>query len=289
MITKIEHFTTVIQLITVVNFTFILAHLPRYVFKQILGYDLVCREKFKRFRAVRLGGITNDIDNMRNIVVNGVETTYKKKLRAKVDKITEYWNFCEANTIVAIDRLCKAKGFKCLFLFISVYCVFDLIAIPALNLWNNDNLITLISLINIFAIFYTLRLSWIILRSKWNDKKNRDCYNQAIWFLVFTFLGVIPLWLLANFAPRLSYNDTLDFDAVEMLKKIWDFDVWSCLFLPFYPYIFSILYIFGIIVIINAMRWWCCSILLCRIFLLERTKRKYDEAYATLTNVDWGE
>lgn len=290
MITKIEHFTAAIQLITAVNFTFILTHLPKCIFKQILGYDLVCREKFKKFRAIKLGGIANDINNMKNIVIDGVETSrHKNKLTSKVDRIIASWDFCEEKSVSIINRLCKAKGFKCLFLFISVYCVFDLIAIPSLNLWSNDYLITLISLINLFAIFHTLRLSWIILHSKWDAKPDRECYNRTIVFLAYTFLGIIPVWFLANFLPNIQFNENLRLDAVVVLKGIWEFDIWSCLLLPFYPYVFSMLYVLGAILVVNVMRCYHRVFLTCRIYLLERNKRKYDEAYATLTNVDWGE
>lgn len=88
MITKIECFTAAIQLITAVNFTFIFTHLPHYVFKQILKYDRVCRSKFKRYRDVKLGGISDDIANMKGIVINGVNTlNHKEELQKKLMKL----------------------------------------------------------------------------------------------------------------------------------------------------------------------------------------------------------
>lgn len=287
MITKIECFTAAIQLITAVNFTFIFTHLPHYVFKQILKYDSVCRSKFKRYRDVKLGGISDDIANMKGIVINGVNTlNHKEELQKKIDEISAYWTSCEDKSISTINRLCKTKGFKCLFLFISVFCVFDLIAIPILKIWESDYIITLMSLINIIAMFYTLRLSWITLHSKWNKKPDWVCYNKTAWYLIFTFVGIIPVWILVH-SLSLFINNLLCFDAVEILKEIWAFDIWCFLFLPFYPYAFSVLYIFGTVAIINVMRCWWRIILWIRISRLERKKKKIDVAYATLTKIDW--
>lgn len=290
MITKIEHFTAAIQLITAVNFTFIFTHLPRYAFEQIWGYDIACREKFKEFRKKTLGAITIDINNMSSHIIDGVDTSvHREKLKRKLEGIGAIWDSCERKSVSAIKHLCGTKGFKCLFLFISVYCVFDLIAIPALKLWGNDFLTTLISLINVFAIFHTLKLTWVILRSKWKEKKDWECYNQTIWFLGFTFLGIIPVWFCVNFVSQISFLDTLNFNVVEGIKWIWEFNIWSCLILPFFPYMVSILYIFTIIGCINAMRWGCRKYILVRIFFLKRTKKRYDRAYATLTDVDWSD
>lgn len=287
MINKIESFTAAIQLITAVNFTYILTHLPRYIFKHILRYEHICRGKFKQYRDEKLGGISDDIANMKVIVIDGVNTlNHKEKLQKKVGEIDAYWTSCENKSISTIDRLCKTKGFKCLFLYISVFCVFDLIAIPMLKIWESDYIITLMSLINIMAMFYTLKLSWITLCSKWDEKQDWECYHKTIWYLILTFILIVPLWILVHLFMIVSCP--FYFVVVKILKEIWAFDIWCFLFLPFYPYAFSILYIFGTVTIINLMRFWCRSILWFRTFRLEREKKKIDAAYVTLTGgVKW--
>ena len=283
MINSIEQFTAAIQLITAVNFTFILTHLPKLVCKHILMHDISCRKKFRLFTAKRLSLAENNVKNMRVGMIGGVDmASHKNKLQQKIDNIKRNWKMCEEKAISTINRIYTVKGFKCLFLFISVYCVFDMVAIPTLKLIENDYLITLISLINIFAIIYSLRISWIILLSKWDKLIDSDCYKQTTWFLIFTFIGIIPVWILAHIV-----NWHTEYDIIGIIKYIWDFDIWSCLFLPFYPCLFSLLYIGGALAYVATRRFIQKCKIVFRIWIVDWRIKKLDKAYKTLTNVGW--
>lgn len=282
MIHTIEKFTAAIQLITAVNFTFILTHFPNTIYKQVLDYDVANRKGFKKFNDNMLIPLKEDINNM-NTKNDEKLIKHKQKLAEKISSIQEKWKEYEQKSSRLTQHISDSKGFKCLFLFVSVYCVFDLIAIPALNLWNNDYLTTLISLINLASIAFTVRLSWIICRFKWNDRSDRECYNRTIIFLLYSFLGILPVWAITHFAPTAIWNA----NAVWFVKFIWGFDVWSCLLLPFYPFLFSISFVFGAIWLTSMKRAYWKMKLRFSVLKLKHKKRKIEKASDIISNFDW--
>lgn len=281
MISKIEHFTAAIQLITAVNFTFILAHLPRIICIQILRYDRACHENFKLFREKMLSVIENDVKNMKAEIIGNVDTSiHKNKLLEEVKKIKEKWDGYEKKFVGAIRNICFVKGIKCLFLFISVYCVFDLIAIPTLNQWDKEWLKSYMTIINISFALYSLRISWIILRAKWNTFSDSKCYAKITLILFLIFLVIVPIWAIVYF---LIATDCMN----VTIQTTWEIAVWCCLLLPFYPYLFTIMYIAFSIFYVNIRRLFWKLYLRCRIWDLKRKKKKFDNAYSTLLNIDW--
>lgn len=282
MINSIQHFTAAIQLITAVNFTFILTHLPNTIYKQVLDYDVTTRKKFKRFNDKKLIPLQEDINNM-NTKDNQSLIKHKQRLSEEIESIQKQWKEYEQKSANFTQHISDAKGIKCLFLYISVYCVFDLIAIPALNIWYNDYLTTLISLINLASIVFTIRLSWIICRLKWNVRSDRECYNKTILFLAYSFLGILPVWILTHFSSTAIDSSSI----LEAIKLMWGFDVWSCLLLPFYPMLFSIVFVFGTMWLsIMKIGYWKLLLRL-SVFKLKNKKRKIEKASDTIFNFDW--
>lgn len=221
---------------------------------------------------------------MKTHLVNGEDTgAYKQELQSQIDKINDVWNDCEKRVMGIINKLCFVKGFKCLFLFISIYCVFDLLAIPALKNWTNDYLISYMALFNFVALMYAVFLSVVIVQSKWDDYPDSKCYIKTMIFLVVNIFGIIPLWILVH-CPNIALKFIeINFDFIAPIRYFWDFDIWVCLFLPFYPYLFAIIFIAVTLLRIKYIRMQCRKELLKKIKELVIEKKKYEDAVATLT------
>ncbi|WP_251621937.1 hypothetical protein [Odoribacter lunatus] len=267
----LDDFATFIQLMSAVNFAYIFTSLPKTIYHSIFDEEQRRNQRFNEFRLGILEPFRQDLDNMHSFVIDGHDTsTHIDKLNKKFVDIVDKWENIEAQTKNWTNNIKKAKGFKCLSLYISVYCIVDLFVIAAMKTWANWYVYAY--LLNFCALYYSIKITLKILRSKWKNKKNIFCYNKTRKYITRTMIVSFALWGIYELTP--SHLD------IGVIKNF----LYPNILLPLYPCIFSVGYIFAIIIFVDTYRRFKKIQLSYILTKLKKEKKKIDAAYNLLTS-----
>lgn len=120
-------FTALIQLISAVNFANIKFHFHEKVFELLLDVQLILDEMFRPMEST----ISADIESLMGM--DTMETKNNRSLQPRIDRlIREYqglsseWNIKKQTYYTTKENCIQAQGIKSFFLFISLYCIYDL-------------------------------------------------------------------------------------------------------------------------------------------------------------------
>lgn len=279
----LREFTAFVQLISAVNFTYMFTHFADKVYSNIFSNDEVINEKYSSFRDGKLEKVKSSIENMNPIVVNGHETNTKIScLKRNLEDMINKWNQEENATQQIINNLKEAKGVKSLFLYISIYCVLDMLNMALINTVDYRPIYIYVYATNIFAFSYAILITSKVICSSWKGKKDIYCYNKTRKYITRTVFFAV---LLAITNEMLIYFH----GASEIPDTIIILTLALCVFLPMYPCLFSILFILYKIVYITIRRWRTQIRILHGIFKLDKKKKKLENAISTIMDdVNWG-
>lgn len=233
----LEHFTALIQLISAVNFAYIVPYFHKKVYKNLFNENQFYSDKIIRFQNMMVVELTS---------LNGLKQSCEEdaKKRKKVEelierykKLNEKWEVKKGDIEGMVDWVMNRKGFKSLFLFTSLFCVVDLLNIALSNAYNKNIFIVFTYLITILVSIYVLKLTLKILLSGWKEMDDAFCYKRTIKYFVIVFSVSIILsilnWLILKYT---SFSFPIN-------NKVTSTVVFLSVAIPLYPCVFTFLFI----------------------------------------------
>lgn len=233
----LDSFTVLLQLISAVNFAYIVTHFPSKVLDIIFNKQRLLDEKF----SVYTNEINADIQSLEAmppiLTVDGKSTEESIiKLKNDYKQHKSEWDEKRQETENVIDSAKDVKGSKCLFLFISLYCILTLFNIAIFKETNYDLWFFFTIFLNIMSFLASAFYTRIIWNHEWDSRDNVECYKVTckgfMWALIIAIvlstINLFVVWLLGG-APvnRFVANAFLSL----------------CVILPFYPCLITILFI----------------------------------------------
>ncbi len=279
----LEHFTTAIQLITAINVTYIFTHFPKRIYDSIFNYEETRRQKYALFKDTHLSVLENDLDNMEKKKVLGQTLTVPAKLKSEVVRVKEQWESWAKWSDNLIKRTKEVKGVKCLFLFVSVYCFLNLLGIGVINVWSTGGTaLETLCAYNIVSAVFSLLILIKVLSGAWNSREDNECYDSTRryigWGLILTVILCIVNSIFIHFGNYIVAPRWIVFLCLVV-----------SVVLPFIPCIFSIVYVLGVVSVIDASRYVQKLILRVKLWGIKRKKKKIENACRLIDadSLDW--
>lgn len=279
----LSEFTAFVQLISAVNFTYMFTHFVEKVYTKIFSDEEVINKDFSSFREGQLAKVKSSIESMDSIEVNGCNTDeHIACLRIELESQIARWDKAKNKTQQIINNLKDVKGIKSLFLYISIFCVLDMFNMAVINVveWHPMHIFVLAT--NILAFLYTMYITFKILCSSWKEKEDIYCFSQTRKYMTKTILCAAAL----SAANEIYINN---FGYTDIPNTIIDMILALCVFLPTYPCLLSILFIFVKIIHVKTYRQYTKITILIGIRSLNKRKKKLENAVSTIMDgVNWG-
>ena len=275
----LEKFTALIQVISAINFTYILTHFPKTVYDKILNEEELTNKRFQSFIDGPLSKAEESIECMDPIVINGKDTIeHITQLKDLLNKYLTIWNDEKNKTEKIIQNIKEAKGIKCLFLFISVFCILDFFNIALVNIYDSQFVQVFIFWINLFSFAFTIWISFKIVFSRWKGREDNYCYNQTSRYIFYTLIfsvvfAIINEWIIAKYGVLLEI-------PIIISKAI----LWLCIILPLVPCLLSILLIVSNILRILIHQLYTRIKIHCGLWIIDRRKKKLEGAVRQITS-----
>ena len=272
----LEKFTALVQLISAINFAHIFTHFVEKISKIIFNEEVLVNYNFIKYKEGTLVKLKHDIDKMSPIQINGKSTKHIESLQKDVKLLIKQWDKVKIKSRILIKRIKKVKGLKCLFLYISAFCIIDMLNMAIINVCNNHFILIFVYLLNIFSLIISLLLVYKIIFFKWGKKDDFACYNQTWKYLVYTI--VLSLFL-AFFNELYVRKYGILFDISPSISS---FSLLLCVILPLIPCFFSIVLLLSTILILTIYRLITKFYISVKIFIIIRKKKYLEKTVYTL-------
>lgn len=226
---QLECFTAFIQLMGAVNFAYIVAHFPAKVHDLFFDTQKF-EEDFNSFN----NEISVDISSIEAMTpITTVEGTSTKntidKLKKEYNEFKINWENKRETILEGLEAAKKVKGFKCLFLNVSLFCVILLLGIGLLKATNAN----FWSRFNLFFVWGTTLsssyLTFIVWKHKWDQRRDVNCYGEI--GILFVIILLVSLGI-SVFCPAVNQESLL----VRLSTLLG-------VFLSFYPCLLSVLFV----------------------------------------------
>lgn len=238
MLDWINSFTVLIQTICAVNFVFIVSHYPRRVFGIIFNENQLVKKKFND-NTDQIVADVQSLEAMDVMTLQDGRNTQQKldSLKKDYDSLKKEWDSELEEIKALILRAKTVKGSKCLFLSISLFCLLTLLNISLLTLYPCDFCFIFTVTLNILTLVYSVYLTIVMWRNKWGNRGAVDCYKQSIKdYLIIVFSALLIAGL--NFVLSLGLGIT------PASKPLANSLLSLCVFLPFYPCLMVVVYVY---------------------------------------------
>lgn len=233
----LEHYTALIQLISAVNFAYIVTHFPSKVFGMIFDVNKLLNQKLFSYKN-QVAVDVESIKVMRPIRTEDGRTNESMivTLRHDYDEHKKKWNEKETDITDRINTAKAVKGSKCLFLNVSFFCVFTLFNIATFKIFSTNFMLVFTLLLNLFVLCYSVFLAYIMWEHKWDKLTDVQCYRQT----GVAFLLIVVIALFVSGINSLAITQTGAIPIPEWLSK----SVLSlCVLLPLFPCVVSVVFI----------------------------------------------
>lgn len=233
----LEHYTALIQLISAVNFAYIVTHFPSTVFAMIFDVNKLLNNKLFSYK----NQVSADIESlkvMQPIKTEDGRTNERliKNLRKDYNEHKEKWNEKEKDIKERINTAKSVKGSKCIFLNISLFCLFTLFNIATYSIFNNEYMLVFTLLQNLFILLYSVYLTYIMWEHKWDHFSDVQCYRR-------TGSAFLLIVLLALFISCINGYAIVKTGGTAIPNWLSNSILYLSIILPLYPCIISILFI----------------------------------------------
>lgn len=233
----INDFTVLIQTISAVNFAYIATHFPTKVFDLLFNKAALLKQGFSD----RSDETAADIESLK--AMDPIKTSdgltneaMLNELRGDYSAFKTKWEEQKKNAEDYIDQTKDVKGFKSLFLFVSLYCFLILLFIAMMTVHDSEYLLMLTIILNIVFAISLIFFSVIVWTNKWDKHSEVECYKKtSLWFIIAlsaTFVFSLINALIVSSGSS-SPIHSLTADVILSLSVI----------IPFYPCILTIVFI----------------------------------------------
>ena len=234
----LEHYAALIQLMSAVNFAYIVTHFPSKVFAMIFDVKKLLNNRLFSY-IIQVSADIESLKVMQPIITNDGRSNEYRILELREDYNEHYvkWKQKKKEIKAQINMAKAVKGSKCIFLNVSLFCLLTLFNIATYILFENDFMMVFILLLNRFILFYSIYLSYIMWKHKWDQLSDVDCYRRT----GLSFLLIVIVALVISGINSLALAQTGGTPIPDWLGN----SVLSlCIILPFYPCLISILFVF---------------------------------------------
>lgn len=221
-------FTALIQLISAVNFANIKFRFHEKIFRLLLNVKQIHRKMFEKME----NAISADIESLKGM--DPFETKNNKSIKPRIDKlIKDYqqlsldWNDQKGKYHLTKRDCIKAQGFKSFFLFISLYCIYDLVLIALLTTQYAEEARIGLFVLNSFSILVSFGFC---IRTCFKKRRASESslYTAAVILSIISIaLTIIAIKNISNF----------DCEICNLINCI------SSIILPFAPCIWCFFYV----------------------------------------------
>ena len=232
---NLNNFTALIQLISAVNFANIKFNFHQRIFELIGNVDDIYDRKFKEVQSA----IEADIVSLNSL--EPIETrdgksnsTHIEKLRSGYSELSEKWDEKYSELGEQIKRFKEQRGIKSFFLFISLYCIYDLALFAIIQSFPNQDFYRIaLNSLSIVTISITLGYLYKIIRQNYHQK-DEQLYKITLFLSVASIIIVLPIAAIIikteSIVKTFMVNDYLSIAAI---------------LLPFFPcFLCALIYVF---------------------------------------------
>lgn len=233
----LDSFTVLIQLISAVNFVYIVSHFPSTVIDYIFDRKKLITDKFCSFTN-QISADLQSLESMTPMIIQdgrSNEDTINALKKDYVD-LKKKWDEKQDTAEKIIDKVRNVKGSKCLFLYISLYCIFSIFNIAMMKVTNSEFWLVTTILMNLFAFLCSSYYSFVVWSHKWDKKDNVECYVSTC----HGFALSVVLAFVLSCVNSLIVICLVAFPIYQMIANIL---LSLCVFLPFYPFLMVIVFI----------------------------------------------
>ena len=231
---KLFDFIGVLQVICAVNFAWIIEKFHATVFSKLFNTNII-EDKFKPIDSDVCADLTSISEMLSKFKDSKIK--FKDKLddlKANYEAFKSQWAKAKDNVYGIVAKCLGAKCFRSFFLYISLYCICDIILISCIHAHNDVLFTHYLCLLNyitaIISIWYLLII--IFQRDHRDDSK---LYQTALLALLVT-IGTIVICLVVN-----KFWDNIIFDLIT-INIVSNFGSALSIIIPFIPCVFAALY-----------------------------------------------
>ena len=149
----IDNFMALIQLISAVNFVYIISHFPSAVLGVIFNKKKLINDRFSSFTN-QINADLQSLDTMTPMTIQDGRTNGQEieSLKEDYKKMKSEWDVKRDETESVIDKAQSVKGSKCLILYTSLYCILTMFNIAMIKVTQCDFWLVSTILINKLAM-----------------------------------------------------------------------------------------------------------------------------------------
>lgn len=277
-----EHFTALIQVISAINFAYIVTQFSEKVYDYIFDEFKMYNRRFNRFTE-ELEMTHESMQQMEPLeTTNGNSTKGRlDALKSNCKSLKSIWEEQKKATKDETERLKKTKGQKSLFLYASIYCIFDLFNIAVIATHPHDSFLIYSYSFNVISLLAMAYLSWVIFKDKWCKQDDKACTSKVTTCFFIVLAGTVIFGLI---------------NWVATLFVCFPFIAWFvnlanilCVLLPAYPILHSIVFAIYSVFKVKMFAASKTKVLISELEKLNREKQDLDTAYRVLAeNINWG-
>ena len=275
---NMDNYYTVIQIITGVNFVFILSNFLQRTINDLFDVKSHLDANNKRYANKWL----LDAETANSMTIhdeNGANNRAAiEKLSKKYKKIANIWSQWCGWLNGVNEKMSSRLGFQTLFLLGSIYCVVDLLLMA--YSCNNSDLLGCTLFFLSWNIIFTIIILFVFIRIVIGGVKNEKEENLQ-WAFWFVFMGIMVLIVILFMS-----QDTITQMNSYIPVKLCEWNSKSAIILPFMPCALSVVYIFCVELlnkIVYRLVYWYCSL---RAISPSKQIQKYKSIIASLEPAD---
>ena len=233
----IDNFTALIQLISAVNFVYIISHFPTTVLGVIFNKEKLLNGRFSAFTD-QINADLQSLETMEPITIQDGRTNQAviDSLKSDYAALKSEWDAKRAETENVINKAKSVKGSKCLFLYVSLYCILTMFNIAMIKVTQCDFWLVFSMLMNVTAFVCSAYYTYIVWSYKWDTKDNVACYVSTCRAFMLSAAVALAIGGINSIAVSLFGGWPINKAAADVLLSL-------CVFLPFYPCLMTVVFV----------------------------------------------
>lgn len=226
-------YMTLIQLISAVNFAYISLKFNQKIFDTFFNINAF----YNMYEGVGMNIIVKYASFV-SMSKKSDEKLIKQIEEGKVRcmNLDNKWDELYKDSEAKIKSHLNVKGFNSLFLFVSLFCVYDLFLLGHIARISSVQNEVFLFLVNLFSLMFCGYYMIKIIRQK-DDRHSTIIYNESVFYSLVSFF--VPL-VISSLITDKSYfvKFCCLFDEIHILNSV------LCVLIPFVPCIFTYMYTF---------------------------------------------
>lgn len=242
---KLFDFIGVIQVICAVNFAWIIEKFHATIFNKLFNPNII-EDKFMPIDS----NVYADLTSISELLSKFKDRKIKFKdklvaLKKDYEAFKPKWEKAKDSVYGKVARCLEAKCFRSFFLYISLYCICDMILVSCIHAYQNELFILSLCLLNFVTTIISILYIVKIIRQR--DKREDNKLYQTALFALLVTIGFWGICLIVNKIYGNFLFDLIEVDAVSKIGSVLS------IIIPFIPCVFAALYSLVSIVFIHII------------------------------------